>query len=333
LGPILNFTKGIIATLLLYHLFVGVAFTEECKNLETQPELPSPSAEQQGNMVDETHAGMSKQILATANWLDSFFDDARIESECNKTRAKLTFTSFIEEGNLIGFDFKARLKLVLPQLEDRLHLVVSGNPDDEFRFDEELQEIREQAETQESRDITAALQYFFKATREKNISLQSGLRLSGIKPVTFIGPRYRQTIDFDPWALRLTQRIRWYTDIGWYSNTQVDIERPIFERFFFRTTGEGTWSEDKEGYFYNFRFLLFQPLSERRSLSYEWNNYFETQPNNRLKDIYLRVRYRQSIWRKWLFYEVAPQVAFLRDSDYNFSPGIILRLELIFGHF
>lgn len=325
--------KEIIAALLLYHAYMGIAFAAECEDCESQSKMPNPSTEQQRSMVDETHAIVSRQILTTANWLDSFFYDDRLESESNRSQAKLTFASFIEEGNLIGFDFKARFKLVLPHLEDKVHLVVSGDRDDEDRFNEELQEIRERSESQDNEDITAALQYFFKATREKNISLQSGLRLSGIKPVLFLGPRLRRTIDFDPWALRLTQKIRWYTDTKWYFNTLVDFERPIFERFFFRSTGEGTWSNDEEGYFYNFRFLLFQPLSERRSLSYEWNNYFETQPNNRLKDIYLRVRYRQNFWRKWLFYEVAPQAGFLRDTDFSISPGIIFKLELIFGHF
>ena len=43
------------------------------------------------------------------------------------------------------------------------------------------------------------------------------------------------------------------------------------------------------------------------------------------------MRYRQRIWRKWLFFEVNPQVAFRNDDDFRNTPGIEFRLEASFG--
>ncbi|MEN8133300.1 MAG: hypothetical protein ABFS45_24615, partial [Pseudomonadota bacterium] len=149
---------------------------------------------------------MSRSVLATANWIDSFFDDSRIESEDTRTRLKITFNTFSEQGELIGFNTKSRLKLVLPHFEDRLQLIVSGDPDDDFNNENAPdRDIREEIKEKEGDGVTTTLQYFLKETRRRNISFQTGLRISGFEPVLFLGPRYRQTIDLDPWALRFTQ--------------------------------------------------------------------------------------------------------------------------------
>jgi hypothetical protein len=298
-----------------------------------QSDAPSSSAPQEEGMADEVHAGVSQSILATAEWLDSFFDDRRIEAEANRSRLKLSFTGFAEEGELLGFDFKFRLRLAFPRMQDKLNLIISGDPDDDLSFDDEAQRnIRARVEEGQTEGGVAALQYFIKAARDRNISFQTGLRLNGITPVMFLGPRYRQSIALNSWTMRFTQRIRWFTDKGWDSNTRFDLERPLSEQFFFRATTEGNWTQDESGYFYNYRMLLAQPLSESRSLVYEWNNFFQTEPDNRLQETNLRIRYRQNIWRKWLFFEVAPQAAFLKDRDFNISPGIIFRLDMLFGY-
>lgn len=294
----------------------------------------STAGQKENGMVDEVHANVSQRVLSTSQWLDSFFDATRYEAEANKSRLKLSVTGFAEESELLGFDFKFRLRLALPRMQNKLNLIVSGDPDDDPSFDDQAQRnIRTNIEEGRTEGGVAALQYFIKSARDLNISFQTGLRFDGITPVLFLGPRYRKSIPLEDWTLRFTQRIRWYTDDGWDANTAFDLDRPLSERFFFRVSTEGSWRQEESGYFYNFRTFLAQPLSERKSLVYEWNNFFQTEPNNRLEETNLRLRYRQNIWRKWMFFDVAPQLAFLRDRDYKISPGIILRLDMLFGYY
>ena len=58
---------------------------------------------------------------------------------------------------------------------------------------------------------------------------------------------------------------------------------------------------------------------------------FFTKSKFHLNETVLRTRYRQRIWRKWLFYEVNPQVAFRNNDDFRYTPGIEFRLEASFG--
>lgn len=284
-------------------------------------------------MLDEAHASITRGVLATADWLDSFFGDPSFELELNKTRLKASFSSVLEADGL-HTDTNANLRLALPRFQNKLHLLLLAEPDEEISTNDNLaQQFRRQAGSQNDQSFAAALQYFIKDTPLSNLSLLAGLRIRNALPVSFIGPRYRQVIFLDSWALRFTQSLRWFTDEGWEAKTRVDLERSILDKYFFRASGEGDWSEDKKGYFYDLTLLLFQPLDEKRSLAFGWSNSLQTEPSNRLEETIFGFRFREQIWRKWLFYEVGPQFVFPRDKDFEFTPGIAFQLDVIFGQY
>ena len=103
------------------------------------------------------------------------------------------------------------------------------------------------------------------------------------------------------------------------------------DAFLLRLFTEGSWFENERGYFYTAGISLFQPIDHRRSLEYRIANSFRTEPNNYLDETVLLVRYRQEIWGKWVYAEINPQVSWRRERDYDGKPGILLRLETIFG--
>jgi hypothetical protein len=302
---------------------------------------PSQRPETQANteigLVDKAHASVSRTVYLTANWLDAFFGDERAVAEENRTLLRVSLRAFSEVGGGLEVDPKINLKLRLPRLSKRLQLEVARDREADFALDAEdplaRRRVRQASfEDEEERGLTAALRYFVKATHSVNISLHGGLRARFGIPIGFVGPRYRKVIHFEPWALRFTQRLRWFTDNNLESNTRLDLERPLAQHLFFRTTTGLSWFEDENNYFYDLSFFIFQPLSKRRSLGYEWNNFFQVkQPNNHLEEINLRMRYRQNILKNWLFFEIAPQIGFPKDRNFDFTPGIQFRCDLFFG--
>jgi hypothetical protein len=323
-------------------LVLGAIVAFVLKSPETRAQqTPSEQSENEANpeigLVDKAHAGVSRTVYLTANWLDAFFGDERAAAEENRTLLRVSLRAFSEAGEGFELDPKISLKLRLPRLSKRLQLEVTRDTEADFALDAEdplarrsVRQVR--FEDEEERGLTAALRYFVKATRRVNISLQGGVRARFGLPIGFVGPRYRRVIHFEPWALRFTQRLRWFTDNRLESNTRLDLERPLGQRLFFRTTTGLSWFEDENNYFYDLGFYIFKPLSKRRSLGYEWNNYFQArQPNNHLEEINLRMRYRQSFLKDWLFFEVAPQIGFPKDRNFDFTPGIQFRCDLFFG--
>lgn len=297
-------------------------------------EIEEIKIDQRPPMVDRAHQRISSGVLATAHWLDEFFSDPRVESEESKTRVKVRFSLLAEDGEGFEYDVRAGVRLDLPILKNRLQLLIAGDPED----DNDFQALTgregvppELADDEEN--LSIALRYFWKRTVKRNVSVRSGVRFRSGMPHLYLEPRYRQTVPLDDWIFRFTQRVIGITDGTVRARTTVDFERALREKLFFRFTLDGTWDKDEHGYFYTVGPSLYQPLSPRRVLVYSWSNSYVTHPNHRLESYGLSVRYRQRIWRDWLYYEVIPQINFPRDENFDVTPGIGLRLEMVFGHY
>ena len=282
--------------------------------------------------VDSVHEKVSTKVISTATRMDSFFDDERLVEEENISTLRLIGSIAKEKDESVEYNTQFRLRLVLPRTKERLHLVISGDGEDELDLDNTPEDnIREDFERSDEQNISLSLWYSFLSTSRQNLSFQTGVRFRGASPVLYAGPRYRYLFMYELWNIRFVETFRYYTDEGWESKTSLDFERAVLKKCLFRTNIEGSWFEGKNGYFYNVNFLLYHPLSIRRALVYEWTNSMQTRPNHQLTEVVLRVRYRQKIFRDWLFFETAPQVSFPRDKDFDTIPGIYLGLEAVFG--
>lgn len=285
-----------------------------------------------GKIADDFQELISKNLRASANWLDSFFREERAEIEENETTLKLRFSSFFEEGEGVDFNTRVRLRLVLPELEDKLHIEIigEGDPDTAKKYDNLIERPGE-IDEESDKKLNLALRYFIKTARENNFSFKLGARLNNLTPVVYGGPRYSASKDFDPWLLRFTQDVKWLTDDGWKSKTRLDFERSLTEALFFRTSTAGYWYQDEDGYFYNVNLYLYQILDVDRALEYSWNNFFKTRPNHILYEVLLHIEYRMRFWKKWLFFEIRPQIAFREEEDFKPTAGITFALEAVFG--
>jgi len=301
----------------------------------SEAEAGEAAAEGPG-FVDSAHEKISSGVLGTARWLDSFFADPRYENEKTETRIRVRFSLFSEKDSAAEYDARVNLRLDLPVLEDRLHLLIGGAPEDEEDDDFQALTGREGEKPElatSDEDFSTSLRYFLKRSVLRNISLRGGVKWRNGLPTFFLEPRYRQSVPLDPWLFRFTQRVFGFTDGRTGARTTFDFERELSKTLFFRTTADGSWSSDEDGYFYSLSFALYKRYSARRVLVYSWANSFHTRPDHRLDTVVLSARYRQRIFRDWLFYEVVPQIAFSEERDYQATPGILLRLEVLFGYY
>lgn len=284
-------------------------------------------------LVDMLHGGISRGFLTSAVWLDSFFGDERHEAEVNRSQFKVRFDAF-REGST-GMDYRRPnfdLRLVLPQLRHKTRLVISGDPNADIdpASSQPGTPATQLAKGQE-KSVTSALQFIPLETKRSNFSIRAGVKLHSGKLELLLGPRYRYLVHYGPWDLRFTQEELWTTDAGWRVRTRFDFERPLPNDLFFRTSLEGIWTENVHGYPYALSVLLRQPLDGNRALQYEWVNSFQTRPTDLLTEELFVFRYRQRFWRDWLFLEIAPQARFPRDRGFEYTPGILFRIDMVFG--
>ncbi len=303
----------------------------ETESTTTPDNLPEEVAEPTG--VDLARDAMSRSVNDAAKWFDAFFGDERFVTEEARTRIRLTPSVFFEEGESVDTRFRINARISLPRLNKKLRLVIADTSEDE-------ESILDQGTFPEAggteNDTTAiGLQYFLRAKEDRNLSITAGLKRGDNQAVDFfIGPRYRKTWNLDSWQIRFTERIRYFADLGWDSRTRFDFERLLRPDLFFRATTDLRWVQDdfdEHGFQLIVTPTLTQRLKSRAGIDYQWFNVFHSRPNQHLDSTTLRVRYRQRIWRKWLFYEANPQVAFRDDDDFDATPGIEFRLEASIG--
>jgi hypothetical protein len=286
--------------------------------------------------IDERHEQLSSRVLSTADWLDSFFASERIDAEAQETRLVVGFSLFAEDSQGVKFDVASRFRLSLPFMTERLQLVFSGDPDDEIGTDTvPRQELRRRLLEQRERTVTVGLRYQLRHTLLSNLSLRTGLRLRNDTPVLLLEPRYRQNVPLDPnWHFRFTQRFIAYSDDTYEIRTLFDLEHfltEISDDLFLRLTAEGNWFSDGIGYEPALHLNLFQTLSPRRVLNYRISNFFQTRPNYRRESTIVSVLYRQMLGRDWLYGEVAPQLAFPRERNFQPTLGVMLNMGVILG--
>jgi len=276
------------------------------------------------NTADRIQKNISENINSAAQWIDSFFDDDRFIAEDATTKLRLGQSVFLEHDENPEHKTKLSLSIDIPKTKKRLRVFIASEDDTNKTPDTLFNRVENSEETS-----AAGVQYFAKTSKKRNLSLTAGIKLDSVE--FFIGPRYRRTFKFDTWNLRFTQRLRWLSSKGWEATTRFDFERLLSEKLFFRHTVDGRWRENDEGYRYEIRPSIIQQLHSKKAIEYQWNNLFKTSSNHRLESSVLLVRYRRNLKRKWLFYEINPQIASRNDEDFEPKAGITFLIEVVFG--
>jgi hypothetical protein len=291
-----------------------------------------PDAIHKTTSIDNAQEEISMKVASTAKWIDSFFKDESYQIENNTTNLWVRLDTFKEEGEKVKFNFNPILSLVLPYTEKKLHLeIISSTDEDLVVYNEKPPLENTQLVSSKKEPTSATLRYFFLAKDTLNLSMAAGAYVDNNQPHFYIGPRSRFSFSRYQCQVTFIEWLRWVTSGGFESETRIDTDYQLKEKLLFRTRLEGDWRSDKNEFLHSVSFLLYQKLSKNRVFGYEWNNLFTTKPTHRLEEINLRVKYRQRIWRDWLFAEIAPQVSFPRERDFYRTLGILFRIELYFG--
>lgn len=292
----------------------------------TSPD-PGVAEEADRSTLDDVQETVSDRVRKTAVWLDSFLGDERAMAEQNRTTVTLRLDTFVEEREGVDFNLRVNARVVLPQTQDRFHLVLAGYDDQ----DPSLDEVEQPPGSPANEDRDLGLQYFLKATTVNNIRGEVGLRFNGVQPNPYAGARWRHTFGLGSWESSAYQRFRWYLEEHWESITTVDFERLLSEDVFFRSTTSGSYYEQEPGYFYGQYFSIFHWIDGEGLFTYEWNNYFRTRPEDVLDETQLRVRFARRVLKDWILLEIAPQVSWRENIDYEPAFGVLFRFEFFFG--
>jgi hypothetical protein len=281
---------------------------------------PTPADEPPVNWVDTSHAYATNQAQALTKWMDQFFGDPEYNVE--QAESWLRIETDFEWDQDDGTDSGIRLggQVQLPRISRRLALVFSGSQDEDLDPEERDLEDR------------VGLQYKISDEGRSRFDVTLGLAGGHLRP----GVRYRNEGDIgDDASYRFTQRIQHEPDEGFFSTSQLDLNRALDNDSVLRWTNRGVWGEDTLGVEWrsklSLRHRLFEDTPRPVAISYYGTVNGVTRPEQWIRNYKLGVLLRRKIYRDFLFFEVEPALNYRRrqyEDDRNLALSVVVRFEI-----
>jgi hypothetical protein len=276
---------------------------------------------------DESQIFINSKFCEPALWFDNFFANDRIFKEGvagTYVRWRNEFT--YDEVEYFGFKMSLNFSVELPGINEKLRLTFESDQD------ENLRDIAPGNGKENPNQLGLQLD-IKKTTRSKfnvSISLSPKIRF-----------RYRYTYPvYEKVIIRFTQELERSKAVN-SARSQLDYEHVLKDDLVFRSSTEGTISEDYDGIDWLQAFVLYQRLNKKSSLSYEAGVNGITEPLRLATNYRIAIRFRRNFHREWLFYEIAPeytwpitfaQQGLMIETERRSKWLILFRLEAHFGN-
>lgn len=286
--------------------------------------------------IDRMQASLYRRMCLTSAGFDGFFGNARFDDEYESTHGSLSVGALWDERDDWDPSVRFRVQLRLPQLNERFSAFVGRVDPDEFVTEvrDDFDSLPRQFARAEDDEVLIGLGYRKPGPGGGHFDASVGARLDW-PPDVYAKGAYRLTQPFlERNLLRLHETIFWREEDGFGTTTRIDLERLLGDDILARWTGSGTYAQETLGVRWFSNVTLYQSLGARRALAYQAGISGETDREVDIVDYGLRVIYRRSVYREWLFLELRSSVTWPRESlteEREANPGAGIALEMQFG--
>lgn len=289
-----------------------------------------------GLAVDETHAGLERNILEQVIRLDNFFGNVKTENQ-QKAEYQLRWRNSlrVEDSGHARFGASLRANIRLSRFDERLRIVLSGENEPEpfsSRLPEEPGNPGFDRSSPTTRMANTELRYSLVQTPYLDIFLGAGVRFV-IPPEPFVRIRSQYTYKISDISLLRcgeTLFVKKYDVLG--ETSEINLEMLLKRSTLLRWANTATVSSEIQGLEWGTELSLIRELSPRRGITFTGGVYGNTSSHDWVQNYRILARYRQNFLRSWLFYELEPEVSWPRSADGSFSSSFAftVRLEVMF---
>jgi hypothetical protein len=266
--------------------------------------------------------GVEASVVEVNRW---FLHESAPRKRPAQASGRLRFGWEPRTGDLSELDFRFKIRVKLPALEDKVELLFSDDGDDVNQ--QEVKAARSQ-QLGSNDQATVALQ--FKNKPDSRIAYRVGV---GRSSQIYTRARYS-----DRHQLSKNNSINYYAEVNYYTDDQLGVET--------RIAYAHTFAKDKAIEFENiFRYRdKTEDIFWRHELQYLYlkdskSSYLFTamvnglnKPSYKEEQVLVSMRYKRNVLRPWLFVELEPFILWLREENFRTSFGIALRAEVHFPH-
>jgi hypothetical protein len=298
---------------------------------QTESVAPQTQKSDSFGSMDAPRDYLSARITRFASYLDRFFGGDRHYQESNDSVVQMDLTKLNGYGSDHKIDFAARANLRLPVTEGRLHLLLETDPEKNIIAEPTPVSRPVAVPGQVTVPSSVALAVRYAAAKEDvwHFSTDWGIKFP-IPPKPFVRTRGSYSVPLGKWRLKAAESVYWFNTLGAGETTQLDLERIISHPLLFRSSSIATWLNDKQNFDLRQDLSLYHTMTDRSAMLYQASAIGISNPQYQMTDFILLMLYRYRMHQQWLFFEISPQLHFPRDRQYQYSPALSIRLEVLF---
>lgn len=277
--------------------------------------------------LDRTHENLFIRMDNAVRRLDTMWLPAGSEYDYKVSTFRIrVFSRMGGRGKEKDFDFKVRFstKLALPGLERELYLFVDNIGRDDLPGADPLE--------QES-DTRVGLRSERRFIQNGRLSTSGGVRLRSTGPVFYLDTEWRGKWNLGGGELVATPGLFYYSDDGFGQMASLVYTRPLgpVRAIQVRAVERSTETTDGLELEQTLRFAWYRSGRKRG-----WVVEGSLFPHCKNSTMYwdnarVNVTWRDSLYKKWIFYTLTPQVDFAREDNYDPQPSLRIGLEILLG--
>jgi hypothetical protein len=264
--------------------------------------------------------GVETSVIEINRW---FVTDYTPTTNRARASGKLRFGLEPRSGNLNQLDFRFKIRVKLPALQDRVELLLSDDEEDVNQ-----QAVKAARSDQLGSDDTATVALQFKDKPDSKIAYRIGL---GRGSQVYTRARYSDKLDVNE-----RNKISYSAEANYYTDDQLGVEARIS---FIHTLSKNKAIEFDNTFRYRDKT---EDLFWRHEIQYLYLKDSKTsylfsamvdglnKPSYQEEQVLVSMRYKRNVLRPWLFLEVEPYVIWLRQENFRTSVGVAIRAEVHF---
>lgn len=300
-----------------------------CKEMQDETAL---------TMLERVRRRLSIAACASSGWLDGLFGDQLRYEDYRETYGSVSVGSLWSDYD--GFDprLRFRIRLQLPQWDDRISAFAGRVGQDDYISDveDDFDALpTRQFGNLEDESVLLGLGYSNPKRTGNDFDASVGVRVdTPLDP--YVRTRYEFVRNFaESYVFNARETLFWQNSEGLGTTTRMMLDRALSEKFLLRWANLGTFTQETEGVEWYSQVTLFQSVGERTGLA--WQAQVEGATDNEVQLTSTAVRLimrRQFKNPEWLILELRCGVAWPREKieeRREASPELGIAFEMQFG--
>ncbi|HSM52075.1 MAG TPA: hypothetical protein VLA75_11810 [Thermoanaerobaculia bacterium] len=322
---------------------------EEPAEVESEAGLEAPAEEKPGAedendpcrvlipsdapWIDRARVALARTLCTSVDRADRYFGGREYDERREGTWGRLTVLADWDERDGWGGKGRLRARIQLPRTKQRLYALVGRGDENELLQDrgEAFTALPESFRSLAEDEWLLGLGYSPPRQTRGRFRLDAGVRVdTPLEP--YVRGNWSTARFFGEESLgRFRQTVFWRGDDGWGTTGRLDLERLLGDRFLFRWTNSGTWSQETDGVYWYSTGALYQSLGEGRAIAWYLRSEGETGEEAAVRLYGVGATLRLNVLRRWLFLELRPALNWRRhegDDRRELVPAFAVGLEI-----